>query len=318
MKNYRFYKAIEEHEKWVLSDKKDGIQLFLKNEDLSFLELNNKNLTEAIFENCNLQRVVIEDTIFDKAIIKNCNFSYGLFKNNKIKNSFFISNDFSGVHFYSNIFDENMFQGNIFNKSILEKEKINHSNFNENKYKNATLLDVIYNNSFFIKEKIVKVKYKNVKIVESYIDAKITQSYFFDSTLSNTYSMVQEEQTFFINTSPKNLFDSKKNIYNNLYREDLIDKIYKKIFVLENNILNIKIDKYIENIEFTIGNYRLQILNLFSELDKYEYLYSIIKHVSTNTQESNFIENKFIKMKQLLTEKLELVKILETQGDNDE
>ena len=64
MKSSRYNQDIKEHEKWLSTNRREGRQLVLENEDLSFLSISDADLSESVFINCDLKRAVfINDSI---------------------------------------------------------------------------------------------------------------------------------------------------------------------------------------------------------------------------------------------------------------
>ena len=62
----KFNQYLEDHEKWLSTNKQDGNQLVLEEEDLSCLSISNANLNESVFINCNLQRALFKKILLLK------------------------------------------------------------------------------------------------------------------------------------------------------------------------------------------------------------------------------------------------------------
>lgn len=313
MKNSRFYKAIEEHEKWLNSGKKEGFQLVLKNEDLSFIEIYNKNLDEAIIENCDLTRAIIENTSINNAIIKNCNFGCSIINNSTFKKSYIVENEFYISHLEQLSVEDSIFNKNKFIKANIKNSDFLNVNFYENNYFKAKFKEDKFIESFFNKDVMIKILAENFLLKNSYFNAHIENSIFIDSISENNYINVKSEESSFINTLPHDFFERKVlNIKNNLF----IDYLLKRINAIEIKIISLKIEEDIENFKEGLEKFKFLLFNLNNEIEYIEYIVDDLKNL--DSKEVNHLMNKIAKLKSLLYRKRDLIESYGLKGNEDE
>ena len=317
MKNFRFHQDIQEHVKWLESNKQEGRQLVFENEDLSFLTIIDVNLSESIFKNCNLQRAVFKNVSLDMVYLYHNDFSYTNISNTTFNNSVLKNNIFEGTSFEDVQCSQTAFNSNSFKRVTFEKMKFDNSYFELNQYIESHFLDVKFINTVIMKDNNHNCKYERVDYIDSYISSiAIKNSSFYDSTLESSYVNIEEKNNIYLKTKPEHFFTNYKNNYTQVYTDKLFDSLFQRFERFENLIVNMK---YTRKDDDQFLQLHREFINHYISIDQIKYQILILESQGNNyNQQLTLMKDKISYLESIVENRISMMSGLENKGEEDE
>jgi uncharacterized protein YjbI with pentapeptide repeats len=317
LRNFRFYQDINEHEKWLATNKQDGRQLILENEDLSFLSISDVNLSESIFKNCNLQRVVFKNVSLDMVYLYHNNFSYADIQNITFNNSILKNNIFEGCIFTDIQCSRTTFNSNNFKSVTFEKNKFDNSHFELNRYVESHFTDVKFINTVIMEDKTNNCKHVKIDYIDSYISlTTIENSSFYNSMIESSYINIEEKNNIYIKNKPDKFFTNYKNNYTKKYTDVFFDSLVQRLENFENLIMNKKYTK--EEGDQSLQLHR-EFINQYISVNQIKYQALILENQGGNySQQLTLIKDKISYLEPIIKNRANMMVAFENRGKKDE